>query len=337
MVRLGGDTQESKPDADLRDALHAMEAKVRKLREVRNQHNDNARRSADQRNSCQAQYKEHKEKLDLVLTEVKAIRAEIKLFKEKRNAIQDQIRDIISQAKGKRSEKGEKRSATAEYTKLKSEVEQLEKIFETTSVGVKKEKEMMSKLKNYHRRLAELEPEVANFEMVSVDLSDLDTAIKTLRAEADAAHQAMMDAVTRANEKSGEVDEAFNHRDFLKSEGDRYHNEFVAAKEKANDVHSKIEEMMVDVNEARDKLNAAKEERKSWMVDHNKAVEAEMKTGAESDEVADALTNSLLETGSLVFGGTAASDSTKINQATSSKSKKKKSMRRIDMNASRKR
>ena len=32
-----------------------------------------------------------------------------------------------------------------------------------------------------------------------------------------------------------------------------------------------------------------------------KAVEAEMKTGAESDEVADALTNSLLETGSLVF------------------------------------
>ena len=55
-----------------------------------------------------------------------------------------------------------------------------------------------------------------------------------------------------------------------KIRSDRYHNEFVAAKEKANDVHSKIEEMMVDVNEARDKLNAAREERKSWMVDHNK-------------------------------------------------------------------
>ena len=36
---------------------------------------------------------------------------------------------------------------------------------------------------------------------------------------------------------------------FLKSEGDRYHNEFVGAKEK-DDVHAKIEEMMVDVNEA---------------------------------------------------------------------------------------
>ena len=336
MVRLGGDTPENKPDAELRDALHAMEAKVRKLREVRNQHNDNARRAADQRNQCQAQYKEHREKVDLVLSEVKAIRAEIRLFKEKRNAIQDQIRDIISQAKGKRSEKGEKRSATAEYTKLKSEVEQLEKTFETTSVGIKKEKEMMSKLKNYHRRLAELEPEVANFEMVSVDLSDMDNAIKTLRSEADSAHQSMMDAVTRANEKSREVDEAFNHRDFLKSEGDRYHNEFVAAKEKANDVHSKIEEMMVDVNQARDKLNAAREERKSWMVDHNAAVEAEMKTGAESDDVAEALTTTLLETGSLVFGGTSAQDSEKLAQKPS-KSKKKKGMRRVDMNASRKR
>ena len=195
---------------------------------------------------------------------------------------------------------------------------------------------MMSKLKNYHRRLAELEPEVANFEMVSVDLSDMDNAIKTLRSEADSAHQSMMDAVTRANEKSREVDEAFNHRDFLKSEGDRYHNEFVAAKEKANDVHSKIEEMMVDVNQARDKLNAAREERKSWMVDHNAAVEAEMKTGAESDEVAEALTTTLLETGSLVFGGTSAQDSEKLAQK-SSKSKKKKGMRRVDMNASRKR
>ena len=78
MVRLGGDTPESKPDAELRDALHAMEAKVRKLREVRNQHNDNARRAADQRNQCQAQYKEHKEKVDLVLSEVKAIMAMVK-------------------------------------------------------------------------------------------------------------------------------------------------------------------------------------------------------------------------------------------------------------------
>ena len=39
------------------------------------------------------------------------------------------------------------------------------------------------------------------------------------------------------------------------------------------------------------------------MTDHNKAVKAEMKTGAESDEVADMLVSSLLSEGELVFGG----------------------------------
>ena len=52
------------------------------------------------------------------MAEMKAIRAEIKMFKEKRNAIQQQLREIINQAKGRRDEKGEKKSATAEYAKL---------------------------------------------------------------------------------------------------------------------------------------------------------------------------------------------------------------------------
>ena len=65
-----------RPDADLRDHLHQMEAKVRKLRESRNNHNEQGKRFAEQRNAIQSQYKEHREKLDLSIAEVKAIRAE---------------------------------------------------------------------------------------------------------------------------------------------------------------------------------------------------------------------------------------------------------------------
>ena len=74
------DQAEERPDADLRDRLHAMEAKVRKLREVRNNFGSDARSAAEQRNAVQAQYKEHKEKVDVVLAEVKAIRSEIRIF-----------------------------------------------------------------------------------------------------------------------------------------------------------------------------------------------------------------------------------------------------------------
>ncbi len=63
--------------------------------------------------------KEHREKIELLVTEVRAMRAEIKSFKEKRNAIQSQMRDLISQIKGKRKDHNNKRSATAEYADLK--------------------------------------------------------------------------------------------------------------------------------------------------------------------------------------------------------------------------
>ena len=324
------------PDSELRDELQAMEARVRKLRDTRNGYSDQARTAADKRNAIQGQYKEHREKVDLVLAEVKAIRAEVKMHKEKRNAIQTQLRDIIGQAKGQRKEKGDKKSATAEYAQLKAEVASLEKTFETSSVGQKKEKEMIKKIKEMGRRIEELAPDVVKFEMIAVDLSDMDTAIKTLKAEADASHQAMLEAVGRADAMSKEVDEEFAHRDFLKAEGDRFHEEFVELRKKSDQTHEKITEMMVNVNEVRDKLNMARDERKSWMVDHNAAVKSEMKTGAESEDVADALLASLQNQGSVTFGGTGKGDAQGIVKK-GGKSAKKKSMRRIDMNASRRR
>ena len=84
---------------------------------------------------------------------------------------------------------------------MKQQVDALEKKFETTSVGVNKEKEMVKKIKEFSKRIEELEPEVTKFKMVEVDMSDIDTAIKTLKSEADAAHNEMIQAVERLNAK----------------------------------------------------------------------------------------------------------------------------------------
>ena len=52
---------------------------------------------------------------------------------------------------------------------------------------------------------------------------------------------------------------------------------------------------MKEVNEARDKLKIAREERESWITDHNAAVSKEMKTGAEDEKVADSMVDHLIE------------------------------------------
>jgi len=182
--------------------------------------------------------------------------------------------------------------------------------------------------------MKELEPEVEKLQLIKVDLSNRDEAIAQLKAEADAAHKEFVECLERAKGMSKELDELFAHRDFLKGEGDRFHKEFLACREKADEVHSKITEMMKEVNEARDKLKIAREERESWITDHNASVSKEMKTGAEDQKVADSMVDHLLNAGSLTFGGTMSGDRAGVD-VKKGRSNKKKGMRRIDMTASR--
>ena len=105
-------------------------------------------------------------------------------------------RDLFAQAKGRRGEQGEKKSATAEYAQLVSQINNPQEQFQTTSSSTKKEKETMERIKRMKRRAGELEPEVAKFEMVSVDLSNLDEAIATLKAESDDAHNLFVEALS---------------------------------------------------------------------------------------------------------------------------------------------
>tara|TARA_Y100000022_G_C13229091_1_gene366398 strand:+ start:430 stop:1440 length:1011 start_codon:yes stop_codon:yes gene_type:complete len=327
--------QDTQNNTELRDHLHQMEAKVRKLRESRNNHNDQANRFADQRNAIQGQYKEHKEKLDLAIAEVRAVRAEQNVHKERRDAVQAQIRDLIGVSKSRRGEQNNKNSASIEFNKLSSEVTSLERIFETKGgMSPKKEKETMEKIKQMRRKMAELEPLVAELQLIKVDISNRDEAINTLKAEADDAHKQFVACLEKAKEMSKELDELFEHRNFLKGEGDRFHKEFVACKEKANEVHERIVELMKEVNEARDKLKIAREERESWIVDHNESVTKLMKTGADDPKVADSMVDQLLKEGSLTFGGTMSGDRQGLGSKRG-KSSKKKSMKRFDMTASR--
>jgi len=321
---------DSKPDAELKEQLQAMEAKVRKMRETRNNLREQGRAIAKKRDGIQSEYKEHRGKLDDMKAELDAIHAERNLYRAKRDAIQSQLRELITQAKGRRNEKGEKKSATAEYSQLLNEINALEERFQTTSSSTKKEKETMERIKRMKRRVGELEPEVEKFEMVAVDLSNLDEAIQTLKSEADEAHKLFVDAIQRADEMWDAYKEGLDRRNFLKAEGDRYHSESLEMHEKANEMHAKIEELMVDVNKAKEELNLAIQERKSWVSAHNNAVREEMKTGAESDKVADFLVNTLLNEGELLVGGLGKGDAAGAKSVAKGASAKKKNMRRLE-------
>ena len=68
----------SNPDDDLRSRLHAMETKVRRMRDNRNSHNENARRAADSRNAVQEQAKGLRDSIDEMKAKQKEIRDQAK-------------------------------------------------------------------------------------------------------------------------------------------------------------------------------------------------------------------------------------------------------------------
>lgn len=322
---------EVKPDADLRDRLQQMETKVRKLREVRSSYNESANRFADQRNAIQERYKEHRAELDVKLEERKAVREQIKQHKERRNSMQQQVRDLFSRQRKNRDDVKGGKSVAGEYNKLGAEIENLERVLETSGrITLVKENKMIQDIKDMKRRRSELEPELKQHEIVKVDLSNVDEAIATLKAEADIAHQAMLEQVKISDEMSEELTEMFKERDFLKAEGDKLHSSFVEEKENANGVHEKISDLMAQVTEVRNEINAQRAERKSWLTNHNAAVEAEMRSGADDESVADDLVSQFLDEGNLTVGGTSVIDSSGARSGRRS-SKKKSKMARMQV------
>ena len=303
---------EREPDPegdDLRDRLHAMETRIRRMRDQRANHNTEARRFAAQRDTVQAEYKEVRVKLDEGLVEVKAKRSAADSFRKRRDAIQEQLRALFAKAKQGNADKRKGKSFAAQFNELTQTIQSLEKQIETSgNISLDKENKMLARIKGMSRDRRELEPMVSDHEKLEVDLSDTESAIAELKMHADAAHLAMVDALKEARKMSKELQSLFDERDFLKAEGDRHHQAFVEEKQKADEVHAKVVEMMKQVTEVKGQISSLRKERKSWLRNHNRSVRDALTSPDEDEALADSLVDKLLAEGNLSLGGTLEDD-----------------------------
>ena len=306
---------------DLRTRLHAMETRLRRMREQRSNHNENAKRAADSRDSVQNQGKELRERISEKLEEQKEVRARAKTHQAKRDEIQKQIGGLISQKRGRRDE-GTK-SVVIQLSETIGEIDRIEnQIMTDGNLSLKKENRLLKKLKTLISKRDELMPEVQELQVIEIDLGDMEGSIQLLRSEADAEHKAMLDANKEADEIWEEVKPMLEERDFLRAEGDRLHAAFISSRESADKVHSDMKELLDQVNEIRDELKAQREERERIIREHNESVREATKTPDEDEELADSLTAQLLESGSITLGGTRADSSERESNPRRKKSRR---------------
>ncbi|MEE3083269.1 MAG: hypothetical protein VX320_04170 [Candidatus Thermoplasmatota archaeon] len=297
------DSEEVNDDANLHDQLKSMEAKLSRLRDARQQHNDAGKRSADKRNSVQKEYNKLRESINEKLAENKKIRARAKAHQARRDAIQEQIRELIGQAKDSRSQKG-KKSPIVELSELTAQIEKLETMLETTPMKIEKENKVVKLVKQHMTRKKELEPLVEEEMKIKIDLSNIEGSIKELKAEADTEHKAMVEAHNEGDKVWETIKPLFEERDFKKAEGDRLHAAFLECRKQADEVHQSVLEMLAQVNEIRDKLKQERLEAQSWIDDHNESVRTALTTPDKDENLANSLTEALLAGSSISIGGT---------------------------------
>ena len=134
----------------------------------------------------------------------------------------------------------------------------------------------------------------------------------------------MVDCHKQGDEIWEEIKPLFEERDFLRAEGDRLHNLFVEAKTAADEVHTEMKVLLDQVNEIRDSIKAAREEREKTIRDHNQSVRDAIRLPSESEELAGSLEEMLLESGSLTLGGTGVEEESETRTSKPRKSKKRK-------------
>ena len=305
--------EQQNPEDDLRTRLHAMETKLRRMKEQRNSFNEDARRAADSRNALQEQSKEIRESIKEKLDEQKKVRDQAQICKARRDEIQQQIRELINQNKGKRGDAKESKSVIFQLSEIINEIEKIENTMMTDGrLILETENKLLKKLKVLINKRNKLMPSVEEFELINIDLGDMDGSIRLLKSEADKAHQEMIDFHKKADAIWEDVKPMLSERDFLRAEADRLHAAYVTCRESANEVHANMTELISQVNEIRDEMKAAEEERVKVIKDHNQSVKDALKKPSEDEDMADSLASQLLESGSVTLGGALNGDSSSI-------------------------
>ncbi len=107
---------------DLSNRLHAMEAKLRRMRVQRDKHNEAARRAVDSRNSIQQQGSELRDKIKMQLDEQKEVRSQAKVHQARRDELQKHFKELISRKRGRRGD-GRSKSVGIQLSEKVSDID----------------------------------------------------------------------------------------------------------------------------------------------------------------------------------------------------------------------
>lgn len=313
-------------DPELQQRLHAMETKLRRLKQTRNSHSDNARSCASQRNAVQSQRKELQSEIDGRMAEQKVVRDKMNVQRARRDGIQEQVKILIDRSKAGRNHHNKAKSKVVQLAETVGDIDRINhRLMTDGSLSLDAENALVKRVKVLEEKRQELLPDVDEEARITVDLEDIEGSIQSLRAEADVAHTSFVEAMNLADEMWNAIKVMFEDRDQLSAEADRHHHAMIEARGQADAVHEQLTALLSEVNDIRDQLNEQRLEAEKWISDHNDSVRKSRTTPDQNKDLAESIAESLLSGGSVTLGGSRRKEGELSDRTTSGRKRRSRS------------
>lgn len=295
---MGEEEVHTRTRMEIRNEIDDAEKKFQGYIVRRNEFNDKARLTREERDLLHTKRKE-------IMGEVNSLREKkskaldkLRKHKEKRDLLHQQAKKIIDLKKSKRDlMKGG--SVAGDLFSLKSHLRKLEYTQQTTPLTMEKERDIIDEIKEGYIVLKGLEKEYAAILEVNDEVKTMDGDLDGLFKEADSEHQLVVKYYEASRKLQEKMDEIYKEVSHLIAEADRKHSTFLDFRKKADEFHEKAMEMRGRLNDVRKENREQAIAAKKIIVTQNKSARAAVGNEELLDEKYDEALANLLKKGKI--------------------------------------
>ncbi|HLA46588.1 MAG TPA: hypothetical protein VJ207_03350 [Thermoplasmata archaeon] len=281
--------------------LELAEIKLETLVEKRNALNADAAVFREERDLLNAQRRE-------IIDHVREIRArrgaaldELRAHKARRDDLQKKAKELIELKRRTRSKV--QTSIRADLDRVRREVRQLEMSQQTSSLKLEEENDLLDEIRAKLRDLKDLEALHSEQDRIAREVNDIDASITEMFREADKNHEQVVRLSTEGRAKREEIAALMTQVTSITAEADKKHEEYLKIRNRADEFHEKAVEMRTRVLATREAYRAENREARNMIRQQNLSVQRELLDERKLDSAAEEALRLLLAKGRVEIKG----------------------------------
>ena len=265
--------------------LKNSEKRYQSFLDKRDELNEESRALRDERDTINNQKNEHLEKMKNFKVQRDELVIEMRKHKEMRNRYHQRAKALIE---AKRNKSGNVfKGLPNDYETLRVEIQMLEMRQETVPLSLDKEKDLLDTTREKRKRLKDLEKQLEGQEMVSSELSDLDSQIDEAFRFGDEEHAKVIECFDNSQDFHDKYIALVKEVSHIIGESNKKHEEFLKIRDKANYFHQRAMEMREKVLAIRKEKWQKREEARKKVEDQNVATKEALENQDLLEEEAD--------------------------------------------------